>query len=335
MKIAFFEIKLGEKDCIEKNKLMVKHELFFYDHILSKNNIPDETAFDIVSVFVNSEVDSEVLNKLPNLKMIATRSTGFDHVDLSVAKKRDILVANVPTYGENTVAEFTFALLLSLSRKILESRDRVKEEGSFSPDGLTGFDLNGKTLGVIGTGKIGAHVIKIANGFGMKVVASDPFPNQGLVKDLGFEYMPLLEVLKMSDIITLHVPYMKETHHLINKKNIGLIKKGAYLINTARGGIVETESLVEALKRGDLAGAGLDVLEEENAIKNEPNLAQKRSKEHVSQTLLADHVLIDMPNVIVTPHNAFNTTDALGRILDTTIENINLFIKGKPMNTVK
>ena len=314
---------------------MAGHELSFFEHALDKDNMPSESSFEAVSVFVGSMIDSEVMKKLPNLKMIATRSTGYDHIDLKTAAKRGVTVTNVPSYGENTVAEFAFALILSLSRKIFESYHRIREEGSFRLDGLMGFDLKGKTLGVVGTGRIGLHVIKMAKGFDMKIIANDAFPNENLAKELGFAYLPLEELLKTSDIISLHVPYSEKTHHLINKTNIGLIKKGAYLINTARGGIVETEALIGALKNGNLAGAGLDVLEEEGAIKDELNfLVKGRSEEHNLKTILGNHVLIDMPNVIVTPHNAFNTSEALQRILDTTLGNLNSFAEGRTVNAV-
>jgi len=336
MRIAFFELEDHEKDYVKSSQAIAGHELLFFDGILSKDNMPDDISFEIASIFVNSAVDGDVLSKLADLKMIATRSTGYDHIDLKAATEKSIVIANVPAYGENTVAEFAFALLLALSRKIFDSYHRIKEDGSFNLDGLRGFDLKGKTIGVIGTGRIGAHVIKIAKGFDMKVIANDAYPNEKLSGELGFKYLPLEEVLKESDIITLHVPYMKETHHLINKDNIGLIKKGAYLVNTARGGLVETEALISALKEGRLAGAGLDVLEEEGIIKDELNfLVKGHPEEHNLKTVLAGHVLIDMPNVIVTPHNAFNTAEALRRILDTTLDNINSFIKGELKNTVK
>lgn len=335
MKIAFFNLNSQEKEYAKNHGSMAGHELSFFEHALDKDNMPSEASFEAASVFVGSTVDGEVIKKLPNLKMIATRSTGYDHIDLKAAAKRGVTVANVPSYGENTVAEFAFALMLSLSRKIFESYHRIREEGSFRLDGLMGFDLKGKILGVVGTGRIGLHVIKMAKGFDMKIIANDAFPNENLAKELGFAYLPLEELLKTSDIISLHVPYSEKTHHLINKSNIGLIKKGAYLINTARGGIVETEALIGALKNGGLAGAGLDVLEEEGAIKDELNfLVKGRSEEHNLKTILGNHVLIDMPNVIVTPHNAFNTSEALRRILDTTLGNLNSFAEGRTVNAV-
>ncbi|MBI2113097.1 MAG: hydroxyacid dehydrogenase, partial [Candidatus Wildermuthbacteria bacterium] len=190
------------------------------------------------------------MEKFPNLKLIATRSTGYDHIDINECKKRGVAVASVPGYGENTVAEFTFALILGLSKKIFEGYHRIKEQGKFDLTGLQGFDLKGKTLGVIGTGRIGKHVIKIAKGMDMNVVAFDVMEDKETAQKLGFQYLALDELLGQSDIITLHVPYMKETHYLVNKNNIRRIKKGAYIINTSRGGIIETEALVAALRDG-------------------------------------------------------------------------------------
>lgn len=335
MNISFFSLEPWAKEHTQSSAMLKGHELSFFNDILTKDTVPELTNQDVISVFVDSLVDSQVLARFPNLKLIATRSTGFDHIDMQECKKRDIAVASVPTYGENTVAEFTFALILALSKKIFESYHRIKEEGKFDLAGLRGFDLKGKTLGVVGTGRIGKHVITIAKGFDMHVVASDVMEDTKSAKELGFQYLPLEELLAVSDIVTLHVPYMKETHYLINKDNIAKMKQGAYIINTSRGGVIETEALVAAIKEGRLTGAGLDVLEEEGAIKDELDLlVSGKTGEHNMKTILANHVLIDMPNVIITPHNAFNTREALERILRTTIENIQGFAKGKPLNLV-
>jgi D-lactate dehydrogenase len=272
--------------------------------------------------------------RFPSLKLIATRSTGYDHIDLAAAKARGISVANVPFYGENTVAEFAFALILSLSRRIPEAREHTTR-GSFSPTGLRGFDLAGKTLGVVGVGHIGAHMIRMAQGFDMKVVGFDPYPNAELAHTLNFTYASLTDLLAASDVITLHVPYNEHTHHLINKGNISAVKKGAYLINTARGAVVETEALVEALRSGTLAGAGLDVLEEEGDMADEMKLlTSPHPKEEELKIALENHYLITHPRVIVTPHCAFNTAEAVRRILDTTISNIDAFGKSAPTNLV-
>jgi len=298
-------------------------------------DIKDEEA-EILSVFVKSKVGKEEMDKFPNLKFIATRSTGFDHIDLEEAKKRGIAISNVPFYGANTVAEQAFALLLSLSRRIYESYERVLEEGSFSPEGLRGFDLKGKTIGVVGTGNIGAHAVKMAHGFGMNIITFDIKKNEELEKEFGVTYVEFDELLAQSDVITLHAPYNKHTHHMINMENIENIKKGAYLINTARGGLVETRALVIALEKEILAGAGLDVLEEEEYMLDDVALlTQEHPNPESLRTVLSNQYLIDHPGVLITPHNAFNTKGALERILDTTVENIQAFEKGAPVNVVE
>jgi D-lactate dehydrogenase len=296
-------------------------EVAFADQMLDKDHIPTDTNFDIAGVFMVSQVDATTIAALPNLKLIATLTTGFDHIDTKAAAARGIPVASVPAYGENTVAEFAFALLLALSRKICESRARVHDEGKFTTDGLQGFDLAGKTIGVIGTGRIGKHAVHMAKGFGMKIIAFDVYHDDAFAAEMGFQYVSLEELLAQSDVITIHCPYLPSTHHLINVDNVKKIKHGAYLINTARGAVVETRALVDALKSGQLGGAGLDVLEEEAEMKaGDMNLNRD---------------IVMMPNVIVTPHNAFNTREAAFRILDTTIDNIVAFVNGAPINVVK
>jgi len=332
MKIAFFEIKNWEKHFLKKR--LKEHSLKFYKEPLSAGHIQEIKDFDIVSVFIYSKIDKQIIQKLPKLKLITTRSTGFDHIDLKECKKRKITVCNVPFYGENTVAEHTFALILSLSRNIHKAYIRTLRE-NYTIEGLKGFDLKGKTLGVIGTGHIGLHVIKIAKGFGMNVLAYDVNKNKFLAEVLGFEYVPLEELLKKSDIITLHVPYNKFTHHLINKNTIKLIKKGAILINTSRGGVVDTDALIEALDKKILAGAGLDVLEGEELIKEEKQLLYDKNKIKVLGNLFKDHILLSKDNVVFTPHIAFYSQEALERILETTVQNIIAFLSGNLQNTVK
>lgn len=335
MKIAFFEAKPQDQAYFE-NQLQ-GHELLFFAEKLSLQTPdarPEVSDAEIVVIFVDSQVTKELLAKLPNVKMIATRSTGFDHINLAACKERGIVVCNVPHYGENTVAEHTFGLILDLSRKIHQSIARVKQEG-FSFEGLTGFDLKGRTLGVVGLGRIGQHVARIANGFEMKVLAFDTMADEKLAKKLNVEYVSLEDLLKNSDIISLHLPDNEHTHHIINSNNIGLIKKGAYLINTARGGLVQTDALVKALEDGTLAGAGLDVLEEERAIKEEAHLMDSTTAASIDfKTLLENHILMERDNVVVTPHNAFNSQEALDRILQTTAESIEAFTEGKTINTI-
>lgn len=296
----------------------------------------DLSRTEILSVFVNSRVDTGIFERMPRLKMIATRSTGYDHIDLQTAKARGVSVCTVPTYGENTVAEHTFALILSLSRNLRKAYLRTVQN-DFSIDGLMGFDLKGKTLGVVGTGHIGIHVIRMALGFGMRVVAYDVKEQSFLAEILGFEYVPFETLLESSDIISLHAPYLPSTRHLINRKNIARIKKGAVLVNTARGGLIETDALVEALDRKILNGAGLDVLEEEEYLLEEKRLLESgQTEEHWRklQTTLKNHVLLHRENVIYTPHMAFFSREAVERILATTAENILGFQKNSPVHTV-
>jgi len=347
MSIAFFEVEQWETDYIRKE--LSSAELFFTKEKLNKDNLakflkeaPTLSQSEIISVFVGSSVDKEVINSFLNLKLITTRSTGFDHIDIAAAKEKNISVAYVPGYGDNTVAEFAFGLILNLSRKIYQAADQIRETGSFSLDGLRGFDLNGKTIGIVGTGRIGRYMVKIAKGFGMKVLAFDTRPDENFAKEMDFQYLSFDDVLAQSDIISLHVPYIPSTssgqgtHHLINSQNISKIKKGALLINTSRGAVVETGALIRGLNEGILAGVGLDVLEEEGAIQDERELVlYGRPEEHDLKTLIQNHVLIDMPGVIITPHNAFNTQEALQRILNTDLENIKSFLeKNQPTHPV-
>lgn len=322
MKIAFFEVESWEKEILKKE--FKKHKLLFFKEDLDEKNVSKVSDVDILCVFIYSDVDKKILDKFKNLRAIATRSTGFDHIDMKTCKERGILVFNVPHYGENTVAEHTFALILALAKNILKSCDRTRK-GNFSFEGLRGIDLMEKTIGIIGMGRIGSHVSKIANGFGMKVIAYNPRRHKNLEKKFKFKYVTLDFLLKNSDIITLHTPYNKETHHMINSKTFSKMKKGAYLINTARGGLVDTGDLIKALDSGILAGAGLDVLEEEELIGEKNRKLTKKEKE----SLIENHKLLKYGNVVITPHNAFNTKGALERILNTTVENIKSMISEK------
>ncbi len=333
MKIHYFSGEPWEEAHVREK--LAEHEIVFHKGPLSAfPDIADSEA-EALCVFIESRISEAEFSRFPALKLIATRSTGFDHIDLAAAKTRDIAIVNVPFYGENTVAEFAFALLLALSRRIIDADERVRETGVFSPTGLRGFDLSGKTIGIVGTGHIGAHFIRMAQGFGMKVIACDTYPNSDLSHILNFSYVSLPELLGASDIISIHVPYNKNTHHLINRENIKDIKKGAYIINTARGALIETQALVEALQSEQVAGAGLDVLEEEGDLTDETAfLSAPHPREEELKILLANHYLINHPRVIVTPHLAFNTTEAVERILNTTIENIQHFASGAPTNIV-
>jgi len=312
------------------------HEVVFHEGSLQDDSDIRDDAAEVLSVFVKSTVGAAEFDRFPAVKHVVTRSTGFDHIDLVEADKRGITVANVPTYGENTVAEFAFALLLMLARRTYEAHDRVITTSSFSPKGLMGFDLMGKTIGVIGTGHIGQFAIRIARGFGMNIIAFDINHDDAFAKEIGFEYVELDALLSRSDIITLHLPLNKHTEHLLNKDNMRKIKKGAYLINTARGPLVDTDALIMALKEEILAGAGMDVLEEEGYMLDEMKLlVDEHPNAETLQTVLQNHYLIDHPRVIITPHMAFNTKEARERILDVTAENITSYALGKPTNIVK
>ncbi len=325
MNIVFFEVEDWEKDYL-KEKLR-EHELRFYSGTLDENTAESAKHAEILSVFIYSDVNAQVLKLLPDLKLIVTRSTGFDHIDIDECKKRNIPVCNVPSYGENTVAEHTFALILSLSRNLY--RATIKRLTSdFSARGLKGFDLKGKTLGVIGTGRIGLHVIRIAKGFGMNVLAYDKNPTDILAEVLGFTYATLDTLLMESHIVTLHVPYNKYTHHLINADKFNLMRRGSFLINTARGAVVDTEALIKALTGGILAGAGLDVLEGEEFIKEETDVLREGYKQEALSVIAKNDILLRRQNVVYTPHIAFDSQEALERILETTVKNIENYVSG-------
>ncbi len=320
MNTHFFGVHAWEKSYLERRsrELFGASELQFSSERLDEETVPAESDAECVSIFVDSKMTKAVIDRFPRLKLIATRSTGYDMVDMEYAKSKGIAVVNVPSYGEHTVAEFTFALMLSLSRKIFECIARTKEEGRFDYEGLTGFDLHEKTLGVIGTGRIGIQVIALAKAFGMKVIAYDLFLKSDLAASMGFEYVPLDTVLATSDIVTLHVPG-SGADYLIGADALSKMKSTAYLVNTSRGSLVDTRALTEALKGGQLAGAALDVLEDEASLTKEG---------------LMKNSLHAFPNVIITPHTAFNTIEAIERILETALQNILAFEKGTPQNAV-
>jgi D-lactate dehydrogenase len=327
--IVFAELEPWEKEFMAEH--LNHHELLFFDEPLSAENVHRFKSVDIAAIFIFSKMTSEVLSALPRLRLISTMSTGFDHVDLEGCRKRAIVVSHVPAYGENTVAEHTFALILSLTRKIVESVERTRRV-NFELTGLRGRDLQGKTLGVVGTGKIGRNVVRIARGFGMRVLAYDAAPSLSASEA---DYVSFEELLARSDIVTFHVPLNSGTRHMLNRTNIGTLKRGALLINTARGGVVETAAIIEGLRAGILGGAGLDVLEEETGIKEEIQVLEEPFQERFDlRTLLAQHVLLSHPNVYITPHSAFYSIEALQRIMQTTVDNITGFLRGKPINVV-
>lgn len=332
MKIAVFEIE--PREAADFDALKSGHDLTSTERTLRAANVAKYAEAEIVSVFIYSKVDRAVLEQMPRLKLIATRSTGYDHIDVAWCAEHGVTVCNVPTYGENTVAEHVFALLLAISHRLREAMERARS-GRFSPEGLEGFDLQGKTIGVIGTGNIGRHVIRIARGFAMEVVAFDVAPDEDAAAELGFHYMTMDELLAAADIITLHVPALPQTEHMLDAEAFARMKPGAVLINTARGSIVDARALIEALLSGKLAAAGLDVLPDEPLIREEAELISSiyENKQDI-RGLVADHVLLNMPSVVITPHSAFNTREAIGRISATTVSNIISFLAGQPVNVV-
>lgn len=331
MKIVFYEIEPWEGEYIKEG--LSGMELVFHEEKLTEETLEKAKDAVVISPFIYSTLKKDIVEKLSGVKLVATRSTGFDHIDTAFCKEKGIVVCNVPTYGAHTVAEHTFALIFALSRRLIPSVERSRR-GDFSLEGLRGFDLYGKTLGVIGTGNIGKRVIAIARGIGMKVIAHSRTQDEDLKKQ-GVQFVDLPTVLSFSDIITLHVPHNDSTHHLINMQNIAQIKKGALLINTARGPIVETQAVLEGLQQKILAGVGLDVLEEECSLKEERELLTSEFLKSCDlKNQLMNHMLLTRDDVVITPHNAFNSKEALQQILDTTVANIQAFLEGKPINMI-
>lgn len=331
MKIVFFETMPGEEEYFRGSVAIPRDsELVFLTDPLTSDTVGSAAGADVVSVFVKSMVDRAVIDSLTGVRLIVTRSTGYDHIDWQYAKSKAVPTAYVPSYGAHTVAEFAFGLMLTLTRKLYQACHQLREGMDFTQRSLQGFDLNGKTLGVLGTGRIGKNVITIAKGFGMDVLAYDAYPDTPFAESAKFPYVPLEQVLAKSDIVTIHVPFTPETKHLMGAAQFGMMKKGALLINTARGDIVDTTALIAALNDGTLAGAGLDVLEGERALVSELELLAGTSTHPVDfRQLASDHLLIDMPNVIVTPHVAFNTVEAMHEIMRVVADTIGNWAAGK------
>lgn len=332
MNIVVFEAE--EREAAMFGKIERCHEVKLVADPLGADNAGGYANAEIVSTFIYSKLGRDELAQLPVLKMIATRSTGYDHIDIAYCRERSIVICNVPTYGATTVAEHVFALLLAISHRIPEAIQKARS-GPFSPDGLQGFDLAGKTLGVVGTGSIGRRVIGIAKGFGMDVVAFDVAPDAQLSVRLGFRYLTLDRLLEGADVITLHMPATKETNNALSAEAFERMKKGVVVINTARGSLIDTRALIQALRSGKVMAAGLDVLPDEPLIREEAELiCSSYLNQHDLKSLVADHVLLSMPNVIITPHSAFNTREAVQRITETTVENIEAFLDRHPQNVV-
>jgi D-lactate dehydrogenase len=333
MKVAVFEAEDWEEAAFAR--LRPAHELRSSSQPLNKATAAGYADAEVISPFVYSRIDVDVLAQLPALKLIATRSTGYDHIDLAACARRGVVVANVPDYGDSTVAEHVFTLLLALARNLVECVEHTRR-GWFTAPAVRGLEIRGKTIAVIGTGRIGRRVIEIAKGFGMNVLAVDRFEDAAAASRLGFSYGTLDDVLQQADVVTLHVPALPETAGLIGERAFSLMKQGSILINTARGNVVDTEAMVRALVDGRLRAAGLDVLPQEPLIREEAELfrGEKALTAPDLKALVANHVLLRFPNVLVTPHNAYNTDAALQRIIDTTIANIEAFVAGRPRNVV-
>ena len=317
MIISFFEINDVEKEKFSQK--LKGHTLIFFDEPIQRVNAKEYTSSNIICVFIHSKIDKEIINSCHNLKLICTRSTGTDHIDLEAAALKNIQVKNVPLYGENTVAEHTFSLMLALSRKIHESYIATAK-GIFSTKGLMGFDLKDKTIGIIGGGRIGLHVARMARSFGMHVRVYDINEDYFLSELINFKYVSLDELLKVADIITLHVPLNKSTAHMINKEAISKMKNGVVIINTARGGLINNTDLISGIESGKIYGAGLDVLEGEEFLFEDS--LESSQVENAAKAIVESTLLSKLPNVVITPHNAFNSIEAVNRIIETTVENI-------------
>jgi D-lactate dehydrogenase len=332
-RIVFFEAANEDAGYFEKHFGGLAS---FHINPLDPRRLQQVVEAEIAVISLASRITADMLRALPGLKLIATRSSSFDHIDLEACRQHQVAVCNVPTYGGRAVAEFTFGLVLMLARRIAEGVRRVRDSHQFTSIGLRGFNLQEKTLGVVGTGHIGREVIQLAKAFGMDVLACDIKPDAHLAESSQFSYVALPELLRRSHVITLHVPYYEGTHHLLNHNNFKEIKPGALLVNTSRGAVVETSALVSALYSGVLGGAALDVIEEERAVKDELELLLlNRIEQGKQRVLLENHALVNMPNVILTPHIAFNSRETEEETWKVTTQNIKSFLQGNPQNVVE
>jgi len=328
MRVAVFSTKPYDRTFLEAANAAVGHDLVFFEPKLTAETAPLAEGSPVVCVFVHDVVDRPVLEALAQegVRLVALRAAGFNNVDVPAARELGIAVCRVPAYSPYAVAEHAVALILALDRRTHRAFNRVRE-GNFALDGLLGFDLHGRTVGIVGTGRIGLVFARIMAGFGCRLLASDPFVNDEVVA-MGAAYVPLEDLFAASDIIALHAPLTPETHHLIGRDALARMKRGVMLVNTSRGGLIDTEAVIDALKDGTIGYLGLDVYEEEDAL----------FFEDLSQEILQDDVfarLLTFPNVLVTAHQAFFTEDALRRIAETTLANIAGFARdGRPIHEV-
>lgn len=335
MKAIFFDVRNEEIETLT-NFCQSKYEFELIPEPLDdKTELTDEIKMaDVISCFTFSRVSADILKQFPNLKLIALRCVGFDHIDIAYCKEHNIQVVNSLGYGNVTVAEFAFGLILDVTRKIARSYTNLKNE-HLSHDIYTGFELGGKNIGIIGTGAIGSEVVRIAKGFGMNVLAYDLYPKDELIQKYGVKYLPLDELLKESDIVSLHAPSTKDNFHMINAEKIKLMKPTAVIVNTARGELIDTKALYEALSENKIFGAGLDVLEAENIL-TQPESTwafDYLTNDTIKQTLVNER-LLKLHNAVITPHIAYNTKEAEDRILNITLNNVTSFFEGKITNSV-
>lgn len=322
MKVAVFSTKRYDREYLLAANQDRGHELAFLEARLTAETAPLAAGYPVVCIFVNDDASHQVLAKLAadGTRLLTLRSAGFNHVDLEAASDLGITVARVPAYSPNAVAEFTVGMILALNRKYHRAHARVRE-GNFSLEGLMGFDLGQRTVGIVGTGRIGQTVAEILTGFGCKLLAYDPYPNEE-TRRLGVDYLPLEDLLAAADIVTLHCPLSPDTHHLVNRDTVRLMRPGVMLINTSRGALIETEAVIDGLKEGRIGYLGLDVYEEEGDL----------FFEDLSDQVIQDDVftrLLTFPNVLITGHQAFFTHQAMTRIAETVLANVDAFAAGK------
>jgi len=322
LKVAFFDSKPYIEECFRKRNTY-DYALYFFKPHLNLETTSLAAGFQVICIFVNDRLEARVIDELAELgvELIALRCAGYNNVDLERAYQQGISVVRVPAYSPHAVAEHTVALMMALNRKTHRAYNRVRE-GNFSLNGLVGFDFHGKTAGVVGVGKIGKCLVEILVGFGMKVLGYDCYQDEEFACRTGLEYVELKELFTRSDIISLHAPLLPETQHLIDAEAIAEMKKGVMLINTSRGGLIDTSALIDGLKSGKIGAAGLDVYEEEEAY-----FFEDLSDQIITDDLLAR--LMTFNNVLITSHQGFLTSEALNNIADTTYQNIREFQQGK------